>query len=99
LRLNVTRSEADLVVRPILASFLSRYPDIRLNIVSDDRLVDIVADEFNAGVREGQLLAKDMIFVPLDPPLRFAVVGLLTYIDVARSSIWVGLPSGKWVRS
>jgi len=79
LRLNVPRSAADLVVRPVMAAFLLRYPDIRLDIVSDDRLVDIVADGFDAGIREGRLLAQDMISVPVGPPLRFAVVGSPSY--------------------
>lgn len=71
----IPRSAADLVVRPVMAVFLLRYPDIRLDIVSDDRLVNIVADGFDAGIREGRLLAQDMISVPLGPSLRFAVVG------------------------
>lgn len=75
LRLNVPRSAADLVVRPVMVAFLLRYPDIQLDIVSDDRLVDIVADGFDAGIREGRLLAQDMISVPVGPSLRFAVVG------------------------
>jgi DNA-binding transcriptional LysR family regulator len=79
LRLNVPRSAADIVIRPMMATFLQRYPEIRLDIVSDDRLVDIVAEGFDAGIREGRLLAQDMIAVPVGPLMRFAVVGSPDY--------------------
>jgi len=79
LRLNVPRSAADIIIRPMMATFLQRYPEIRLDIVSDDRLVDIVAEGFDAGIREGRLLAQDMIAVPVGPLMRFAVVGSPDY--------------------
>ena len=75
LRLNVPRVAADLVVKPILGHFLAAYPDIKLEIVSDDAMVDIVEDGFDAGIRPGQRLAKDMIAVQIGPRYRFAVVG------------------------
>ncbi len=79
LRLNVPRNAAELVIRPMIGRFLAAYPDIRLEVVTDDRLVDIVADGFDAGIRAGQHLAQDMIQVPVGPPLRFAVVGAPAY--------------------
>lgn len=79
LRLNVPRSAADLVVRPLLARFLAAYPDIKVEVVSDDGMIDIVAGGFDAGIRTGQHLAQDMISVPVGPPLRFAVVGSPEY--------------------
>ncbi len=75
LRLNVPRSALDLVIRPLMAPFLLAYPEIRLDVVSDDGKVDIVAEGFDAGIRAGQQLAPDMISVPVGPALRFAVVG------------------------
>ena len=81
LRLNVPRNAAELVVRPIMAQFLATYPDVVLNIVSDDALVDIVAEGFDAGIRAGPDLGQDMISVPVGPPLRFAVVGSPRYFE------------------
>ncbi len=75
LRLNVPRTAADLVIKPLMARFLLTYPEIKLDVISDDGMVDIVAAGFDAGIRAGQQLAQDMISVPVGLPLRFAVVG------------------------
>ena len=79
LRLNVPRNAADLVIKPIMAQFLAAYPDVRLEVVTQDGFVDIVAEGFDAGIRAGQDLNQDMISVPLGLPLRFAVVGSPAY--------------------
>lgn len=79
LRLNVPRTAAELVVRPVMARFLAAYPDVRLEVVSDDGLVDIVAAGFDAGIRPSARLAQDMIAVPVGPQRRFAVVGAPAY--------------------
>ena len=79
LRLNVPRNAAELVVKPVMARFLAAYPEITLEIVSDDGLVDIVTEGFDAGIRAGRDLGLDMISVPVGPPLRFAVVGAPAY--------------------
>ncbi len=79
LRLNVPRNAAELVVKPVMARFLAAYPDITLEVVSDDGMADIVAGGFDAGIRAGQHLGQDMISVPVGPPLRFAVVGSPVY--------------------
>ena len=81
LRLNVPRAAADLIFKPILGRFLVTYPDVRLEIVSDDRPVDIVAEGFDAGIRPGRRLAKDMIAVPIGLPRRYAVVGAPSYFE------------------
>lgn len=75
LRLNVPRSATDLVIKPLMARFLLTYPEIKLDIASDDGMVDIVAAGFDAGIRAGHHLAQDMISVPVGPYLRSAVVG------------------------
>ena len=62
-----------------MARFLAAYPDVDLEVVSDDGLVDVVAEGFDASIRAGQHLAQDMISVPVGPPLRFAVVGSPAY--------------------
>lgn len=79
LRLNVPRIAAELVVKPVMSRFLETYPEIRLEVVTDDGLVDIVAAGFDAGIRPGRRLAQDMIAVPVGPRHRFAVVGAPGY--------------------
>jgi DNA-binding transcriptional LysR family regulator len=81
LRLNIPRNAAEMVVRPMIGRFLRAYPDIRLEIATQDGFVDIVAAGFDAGIRAGQDLGLDMISVPLGPPLRFAVVGAPAYFS------------------
>ncbi len=77
------RNAAELVIKPVMGRFLAAYPEIRLEVVTDDGLVDIVAKGFDAGIRAGQHLAQDMILVPVGPPLRFAVVGSPAYFASA----------------
>ncbi len=79
LRLNVPRNAAELVIKPMMGRFLLTYPEVRLEVVTDDELVDIVAEGFDAGIRAGQHLAQNMIQVPVGPLLRFAVVGAPAY--------------------
>ena len=79
LRLNVPRNAAELVIKPMMGRFLAAYPGITLEVVTDDEMVDIVAEGFDAGIRAGQHLAQDMILVPVGPSLRFAVVGAPAY--------------------
>lgn len=79
LRINASRAAARWVLlRPVLA-FLRRYPEVHVDLVTEDRLVDIVADGFDAGVREAELVRPDMVAVPFGPPVRFAVVGAPRY--------------------
>lgn len=79
LRLNVPRTAARWLLAPIFARFLAAYPQIRLEVVTDDSLVDIVAQGFDAGIRFGETLARDMIALPLGPPLRLIVVAAPMY--------------------
>ncbi|AIY43925.1 Transcriptional regulator [Collimonas arenae] len=74
LRLNVPRTAARWLLAPVFARFLAAYPEIRLEVVTDDSLVDIVAQGFDAGIRFGETLARDMIALPMGPPLRLIVV-------------------------
>jgi DNA-binding transcriptional LysR family regulator len=67
------------VLWPKLAKFLPRYPDIKVEIVIDYGLTDIAAERYDAGVRWGEQVAKDMIAVRIGPDLRFAVVGAKSY--------------------
>lgn len=80
LRLNVPRAAAEYVLAPLATRFLLDNPGLRLEIVADDNLIDIVAAGFDAGVRFGERLAQDMVAVPLGPPQRFVVVGSPAYL-------------------
>jgi DNA-binding transcriptional LysR family regulator len=67
------------VLWPALERFLRDYPDIKMEVVTDYGLTDIVAERFDAGVRPGGVVAKDMIAVPIGPDMRMAVVGAPSY--------------------
>ena len=79
LRLTVPRTAAHLALTPRLGAFASAYPDIVLEIVIEDRFTDVVEGGFDAGVRLGESLQRDMIAVRIGPDLRGAVVGAPTY--------------------
>lgn len=79
LRISSPDYPAASILLPRLAEFLPRYPDIKVEVDVDDRLVDIVAEHYDAGIRDGELIAKDMIAVPIGPALRMAVVGTPAY--------------------
>lgn len=80
LRINAPPPAIDLVLAPMVAPFIAAYPGIDLEIVGDSSFVDIVAQGFDAGVRYGEHLARDMIAVPLGPPQRYAVVASPDYV-------------------
>src|SRR5271166_3066897 len=74
-RITATEYAADAILLPKLAKFLPQYPDIKVEIIVDYGLTDIVAQRFDAGVRSGEQVAKDMIAVRIGPDMRMAVVG------------------------
>ncbi|HEY1413729.1 MAG TPA: LysR family transcriptional regulator [Rhodopila sp.] len=67
------------VLWPALETLLPAYPDIKVEIVIDYGLTDIVAERFDAGVRSGEMVAKDMVAVRIGPDMRSAVVGAPSY--------------------
>jgi DNA-binding transcriptional LysR family regulator len=67
------------ILWPKLAKLLPRYPDVKVEIILDYGLIDIVAQRYDAGVRLGEQVAKDMIAVRIGPDVRFAVVGAKSY--------------------
>ena len=69
------------ILWPALAKFLPKYPDIKVEINVDYGLTDIVADRYDAGVRLGEQVAKDMIAVRIGPDARMAVVGSPSYFE------------------
>jgi len=80
LRLNVPRPAARLLLAPMLASFVARYPRVQVEVVTDDGMIDIVRDGFDAGIRFGEQVAADMIAVPVGAPQPFVVVGAPAYL-------------------
>jgi DNA-binding transcriptional LysR family regulator len=81
IRITATENAADTILLPKLAKFLPQYPDIDVEIVIDYGLTDIVAQRYDAGVRSGEQVAKDMIAVRLGPDMRMAVVGAPSYFE------------------
>src|SRR6266550_6739339 len=79
IRISATDYAADTILFPKLAKILPEYPDIKVEIIIDYGLTDIVAQRYDAGVRAGEQVAKDMIAVRIGPDIRMAVVGAPSY--------------------
>jgi DNA-binding transcriptional LysR family regulator len=79
IRITATEYAADAILLPKLTKLLREYPDIKVEIIIDYGLTDIVAQRFDAGVRSGEQVAKDMIAVRIGPDMRMAVVGAPSY--------------------
>lgn len=78
-RITATEYAADAILLPKLAKLLRDYPDIKVEITVDYGLTDIVSQRYDAGVRSGEQVGKDMIAVRIGPDMRMAVVGAPTY--------------------
>lgn len=81
LRITLPRVVADQLVMPWLPSFLARYPQVEVELCVDSALVDVVAEGFDAGIRLGECLARDMIAVPLGPMQRQVVCAAPAYFQ------------------
>jgi DNA-binding transcriptional LysR family regulator len=79
IRITTGGHAAEWILWPALEKLLPRYPDIQVEIVVDQGLTDIVAERFDAGVRLGEQVAKDMIAVRIGPDFRMVVVGAPSY--------------------
>jgi DNA-binding transcriptional LysR family regulator len=79
LRLNLPRLGYDLVLASRLPAFLAAYPDVGVDLCIDDKLTDIVGDGFDAGLRLGETVQRDMIAVRVSPAQRVAVVASPKY--------------------
>ena len=75
LRINAPRASLPLLINRLLPGFLDLHPDVQLELVGDDGLIDIVAEGFDAGIRLGHIIQADMIAVRLTPAEPFAVIG------------------------
>lgn len=82
LRLNVPASAARLVLPSIVPGFLATYPEIRLEVIAEDRFVDVLAAGCDAGIRYDERLEQDMIALPIGPRVqRFAAAAAPAYLD------------------
>lgn len=79
LRINAARISVAMVLQPLLAGFLQAHPDVQIEITNDEGYVDIVDKGFDAGVRLGESVQKDMIAVPLGGPVSVVIVGSPDY--------------------
>lgn len=109
LRINTADGGLQHVLVPVLQAFLARHPEMQVDVVTEGRMVDIVAEGFDAGIRLTEMVPQDMIAVPFGPPLRFAVVGSPDYFRahgkprvpadlLSHECIRMRLPSGKLYR-
>jgi DNA-binding transcriptional LysR family regulator len=78
-RITASRTAAQLVIAPALPLFIQSYPDIVVEVLIEPGLTDIVARRFDAGIRLGESLEKDVVAVPVTGQLRIAVVGAPRY--------------------
>jgi DNA-binding transcriptional LysR family regulator len=81
IRLTTPEHAARTVLWPVLERLLPAYPDIHVELSLDSGLADIVIDRFDAGVRLGEALAKDMVAIRIGPELRMAVIGSPAYFS------------------
>jgi DNA-binding transcriptional LysR family regulator len=79
IRITAGEHSAEAILSPALARLLPDYPDIHVEVIVDYGLTDIVAERFDAGIRLGEQVAKDMIAVQIGPDIRMAVVGAASY--------------------
>ena len=85
LRINLKERAAHQILRPVVAKFLRRYPDMNVELTLEGRTIDIVAEGFDAGIRLAEAVPQDMVSVPCGPASRFIVVGAPDYF--ARTSL------------
>jgi DNA-binding transcriptional LysR family regulator len=81
LRLAVPRAVVPLLLQPILASFAQACPEVVVEVVASEELVDLAKDGFDAGIRMGEFIAADMVAVRLTPTFRHAIVASPAYLD------------------
>ncbi|PDT82206.1 LysR family transcriptional regulator [Sinorhizobium sp. BJ1] len=81
LRINVLSDAARLVLGPVLAEYTRIHPDVHVEIIVQDEMVDIVAGGYDAGIRFGGRVPEDMIAMPIGPPLRWVMVASASYLE------------------
>ncbi len=85
LRLSAPRAAIPILLQPLITSFREAYPEVQVEVVANEKLVDLAAEGFDAAIRPGQFLEGDLVAIRLTPPFRLAIVGSPTYL--ARSSV------------
>jgi DNA-binding transcriptional LysR family regulator len=80
LRLTVPPPAAEFLLAPVITQFLKAYPEIKLDISVDAALTDIVAERYDAGIRPGERVARDMIALRIGDPMQVVVVASPTYL-------------------
>jgi DNA-binding transcriptional LysR family regulator len=80
LRLTVPPPAAEFLLAPVITQFLTTYPEIKLDVSVDGALTDIVAERYDAGIRPGERVARDMIALRIGDPMQVAVVGSPAYL-------------------
>lgn len=109
LRINAFATAARQIMAPLILEFLRRHPQVHVDLVTEGRIVDIVAEGFDLGLRRADLVPSDMIAVPVGPPERHAVVASPSYFRtrerprvppdlLAHECIRVRLPNGALYR-
>jgi DNA-binding transcriptional LysR family regulator len=83
LRINAKERGAHQILRPVIAKYLRRYPDMQVELTMEGRAIDIVAEGFDAGIRLAESVPQDMVAIPCGPDSRFIVVGAPDYFDRA----------------
>jgi len=81
IRLNVVADAAPLLLGPVLPVFMDRYPDVDVEITSSNRMVDVVRDGYDAGIRYGGTVPQDMIVQRLSADIRWVVTGAPAYLE------------------
>jgi DNA-binding transcriptional LysR family regulator len=79
IRLTAVDHAAETILWPALAEFLGEYPDVEVDLIVDNTLRDIVSERFDAGIRMGERVARDMIAVRIGPEIRLAAVATPSY--------------------
>src|ERR1700742_4178918 len=109
LRINTKERAGHQILRPVVAKYLRRYPDMQVELIMEGRQIDIVAEGFDAGIRLAESVPQDMIAVPCGPDTRFIVIGSSGYFAeagrpqsppdlLAHQCIRRKMPSGKLYR-
>jgi len=80
LRLSVPRAAVPLVITPVVPTFRARHPRVEVDVVIEERFVDLVAEGYDAGVRLTEAIERDMVQVRLTDAFRFVVVGSPGYL-------------------
>jgi DNA-binding transcriptional LysR family regulator len=81
LRINTSVGAARMILAPLILEYLKLYPEMRVDLVTEGRLIDIVVDGFDAGIRIEEAVPRDMIAVPIGGPIRSIVVGSPAYFE------------------